>query len=289
MTAPVIAVLGGSGFYDLPGLEAAETVSITTPFGAPSAPIVLGRVAGRRVAFLARHGSDHGLLPAEVNTRANLHALKSVGATTVLSVSAVGSLREDIAPGDAVTPRQFIDWTIGRASSFFGEGVVAHLSAADPVCERTADVLADAARAEGCRVTDRATYVCIDGPRFSTRAESELFRAWGADLVGMTNVPEVFLAREAELCYATLALPTDYDCWRGPSEAVQVSGVLAVLRANVERARRVLARALAAIDPAAPCACQTSLDGALLTPPDRIPSAARARLGPILARRLARG
>jgi 5'-methylthioadenosine phosphorylase len=284
MTEPAIGVIGGSGFYDLPGFE---TIEVDTPFGRPSEALSIGRLVGRRVVFLPRHGRGHKLLPAEVNTRANLYALKASGATQVLSISAVGSLREAIAPGDVVVPRQLIDRTAGRPATFFGDGIVAHVGLADPVCPQLADALVAAARdeIEPERVHASGTYVCIEGPQFGTRAESELMRSWGADVVGMTNLPEARLAREAELCYAPLALPTDYDCWRARDE-VTATDAIAVLRANVQMARRILERALAGLDPSRTCACQRSLDVALVTPPDAIGEAPRRRLAAILARRL---
>jgi 5'-methylthioadenosine phosphorylase len=285
VSAAAIGVIGGSGFYDLPGVEAAEIVEIETPFGRPSDALTVGRLGTRRVVFLARHGRGHRLLPSEINARANLYALKQLGATHVVSVSAVGSLRETIVPGDVVVPRQFIDRTVGRPATFFGGGVVAHVSLADPVCGRLGDRLVEAGRAEAARVHASATYVCIEGPQFGTRAESELMRTWGGDIVGMTNLPEARLAREAELCYATLALPTDYDCWR-PRDAVTVTDAMAVLRANVAMAQRMLGRALASIDPAATCTCQRSLDAALVTPIELIAPDARRRLDVVLARRL---
>ncbi len=285
MSQPAIGVIGGSGFYDLPGASGLETVEVDTPFGRPSDALVVGQFAGRRVVFLPRHGRGHRLLPSEINARANIYALKLLGATHVVSVSAVGSLRESIAPGDVVVPRQFIDRTVARPATFFGAGVVAHVGLADPVCAVLADTLATSAEHEGSRVHGNATYICIEGPQFGTRAESELMRAWGADIVGMTNLPEARLAREAELCYATLALPSDYDCWR-VRDAVTAVDALAVLRAGVGAARRILARALATIDPARTCTCRTSLDVALVTPPDAIDAPARSRLAAILARRL---
>lgn len=285
MSEPAIGVLGGSGFYDLPGVTELETVEIETPFGRPSDALTRGRLADRRVVFLPRHGRGHRLLPTEVNTRANLYALKQLGATHVISVSAVGSLREAIAPGDVVVPRQFIDRTVGRPATFFGDGVVAHVSLADPVCARLGDALVAAARSQTERVHAAATYVCIEGPQFGTRAESELMRAWGGDVVGMTNLPEARLAREAELCYATLALPSDYDCWR-PRDEVTVTDALAVLRANVAAAQQILARALAALDPTTSCSCQRNLDHALVTPATAIGPTTHARLGLLLARRL---
>jgi 5'-methylthioadenosine phosphorylase len=285
MSQPAIGVIGGSGFYDLPGVTGLQSVDVDTPFGRPSDALVVGQFAGRRVVFLPRHGRGHRLLPGEINARANIYALKLLGATHVVSVSAVGSLREAIAPGDVVVPRQFIDRTVARPATFFGAGAVAHVGLADPVCAVLADTLATSAEQEGSRVHGDATYICIEGPQFGTRAESELMRAWGADVVGMTNLPEARLAREAELCYATLALPSDYDCWRA-RDAVTAVDALAVLRAGVGAARTILVRALQTIDPARTCACQTSLDAALVTPPDAIDAPARSRLAAILARRL---
>jgi len=284
--APAIAVVGGSGFYELPGATITDELQVETPFGSPSDVVVVARIADRRVLFLARHGRGHRLLPGEINARANLYALKALGATQVISVSAVGSLREEIAPGDVVLPRQFLDRTVGRPSTFFGAGVVAHVSLADPICDRLADALVEGARAEPNRVHPRGTYVCIEGPQFGTRAESEVMRGWCADVVGMTNLPEARLAREAELCYATLVLPTDYDCWRTRTDEVRVADVLGVLRENVGTARRIVARTIASLDPARSCACQTALDTALVTAPEAIDAAARARLAAILARRL---
>lgn len=285
VTEPAIAVVGGSGFYELAGVAPVAVHEGATPFGVPSSPIAEASIDGRRVLFLARHGRPHRLLPAEVNARANLYALKALGATTVLSVSAVGSLSDAIAPGDVVVPHQFLDRTTGRARTFYGDGVVVHVHFADPVCPRAARALVVAARGEGGAVHDGGTYACIDGPRFSTRAESRALAAAGADVVGMTNLPEAALAREAELCWATLTLPTDRDSLKDGDE-VKVADVIGTLMANVARARRIVAAAIASIDPAAPCPCRTTLDGALFTPPEAITPEARARLGPLLARRL---
>ena len=281
-----IGVIGGSGFYDFPALTHVAHLDVETPFGPPSGRLTTGRFHGRRVVFLARHGEGHRLLPSEVNVRANIYAMKRLGVTKLVSVSAVGSLRDEIAPGHVVTPRQFIDRTNGRPSTFFGDGVVAHVSLADAVCPGTADVLVDSARALDTPVHPNGTYVCIEGPQFSTRAESALSRSWGADVVGMTNLPEARLAREAEICYATLVLPTDYDCWRTRDEEVRVADVLSVLRTNVETARRVLAHAIERLDPAATCRCQHALDAALVTPCSAIDARALVRLYAILCRRL---
>ena len=282
---PAIGVLGGSGFYDLPGATVLEQVTVETPFGAPSDVLSIAQLGDRRVIFLPRHGRGHRLLPSEVNARANIYAFKQLGVTHVISISAVGSLRESIAPGHIAIPRQYIDRTVGRPSSFFGHGVVAHVSMADPVCPRVADALSAASRAESVMTHDPVTYVTIEGPQFGTRAESELMRTWGGDIVGMTMTPEVRLAREAELCYATLALSTDYDCWH--TSNVTMTEVFAVMRANVERARAILSRTLLALDPALTCGCQTNLDTALATAPDAVDAASRTRLAAILARRLA--
>ncbi len=285
---PAVGIIGGSGFYDLPGLSDVDRVEVETPFGPPSAPLVVGRFKGQRVVFLARHGEEHRLLPSEVNARANVYALKRMGVTKLVSVSAVGSLREEIAPGHVVLPSQFIDQTAGRPATFFGDGVVAHVSLADPVCTALADLLTRSAYRLDATVHRNGTYLCIEGPQFSTRAESALWRSWGAHVVGMTNLPEARLAREAELCYATLALPTDYDCWRTRADEVHVADVLAVLRANVEKARRLLADVLEHVDAAAPCVCHRVLDTALLTDPAAIQPRARLRLHALLERRLRR-
>jgi 5'-methylthioadenosine phosphorylase len=279
-------VIGGSGFYDLPGVTGVETVEVRTPFGRPSDALTVGRLGAQRVVFLPRHGRGHRLLPSEVNARANIYALKELGVTQLIAVSAVGSLREEIEPGDFVIPRQIVDRTVARPATFFGDGIVAHVSLADPMCADLADALVAAAYAEPGRVHDQRTYVCIEGPQFGTRAESAIMRGWGADVVGMTSQPEARLAREAELCYATLGLTTDYDCWRTRTDEVTVTDALAVLRANVEKARRVLAHTIAGLAPDRRCACQLVLDTALVTPADAIPAAARSRLAPILARRL---
>ncbi len=282
---PAIGIIGGSGLYDLPGLELSDELAIETPHGVPSAPLRVGRLAGRRVVFLARHGVGHRLLPAEVNGRANIWALKRAGVTRVLSVSAVGSLRDDIAPGDAVLVSQFLDLTRERPRTFFGDGVVAHVSLADPVCADLAATLAGATDVVGVRTHTGRTYACIEGPRFSTRAESHMLRTLGGDVVGMTNLPEAALAREAELCYATLALPTDYDCWRSTDE-VRVDLVLAQLARNVVAAVQILAHAVSRIEPDRACACRVALDLALVTPVDRLPPSRLVELAPILARRL---
>lgn len=279
-----LAVIGGSGFYEMPGLEAVEEVEITTPFGPPSDRIRVGRLAGRRVAFLARHGRHHTILPSELPQRANFWALKQLGVERVLSVSAVGSLREEFAPGHLVVPSQLIDRTWGRPSTFFGDGLVAHISFAEPFCPRMRAAALDAARGAGATVHDGGIYVVMQGPAFSTRAESELHRRWGADLIGMTALPEAKLAREAELCYATLACVTDYDCWHETEQAVDAATVFATLRRNVAVSQEAVRRMVEALPARDGCACATALDAAIVAPREAVPAEVRERLSPILAR-----
>ena len=244
-----IGVLGGSGLYDLPELEDAQWVAIDTPWGRPSDEIRIGRIAGHKFAFLPRHGRGHRIAPGHLNYRANVDALKRAGATDILAVSAVGSLREELAPGAYVAVDQFIDRTRGRVSSFFGDGIVAHVSMAEPVCPRLSGMAIAAADRAGASVTPRATYLAMEGPQFSTRAESRLYQSWGCDVIGMTAMPEAKLAREAELPYALMAMVTDYDCWREGEAAVEVGHILEVMHANTARAKALvvaLARALPA-------------------------------------------
>ena len=280
-----IGVIGGSGFYALDGLSGAERIEVGTPFGAPSGPIVAGTLEGRRVAFVARHGEGHRLLPSEVPARANVHALRQLGAERVISLSAVGSLQEGIAPLHAVTPDQIIDRTRGqRAQSFFGEGMVAHVGFADPFCADLAGTLADAAEASGVTTHRGGALVVTEGPAFSTRAESRLYRAWGAAIVGMTALPEAKLAREAELCYAALCFVTDYDVWREGGDDVSADMVLRNLRENGARGREALARAVAALGGRGDCACGDALASALVTPPELVPAETRRRLALLLER-----
>lgn len=292
MTEPIeLAVLGGSGFYEMPGLRDVEELTVDTPWGAPSDVIRAGELEGRRVAFLARHGPGHRLLPAELPQRANFWALKTLGARRVLAVSAVGSLREDYRPRHLAAPDQLIDRTRGdRPATFFGDGVVAHVAFAEPFCAPLREGALAAAREAGATAHDGGAYVVIEGPAFGTRAESELYRSWGASLVGMTALPEAKLAREAELCYAMLAAVTDYDAWRPGEEAVDAAAVFETLRENVERCRRAVRLLAASLDrDEPPCACGRALDAALVTPPSAIPAAARERLAPLLRRRLGAG
>lgn len=287
MTPIALAVLGGSGFYEMPGLESVEEFSPETPFGSPSDTIRVGTLAGTRVAFLARHGRGHTLLPSEIPQRANIWALKSLGVERVVSVSAVGSLREDYRPGDMVAPDQLIDRTRGaRPGTFFGDGVVAHAGFAEPFCHALRAACRESAHASGAVVHDGGAYVCIEGPAFGTRAESELYRQWGASVVGMTALPEAKLAREAELCYATIAAVTDYDAWHDEHEAVDAKSVFAVLQANVDACREVIRGLVPRLAAVGQCACRVTLDAALVTARNAISVDSRQRLEPILRRRL---
>jgi 5'-methylthioadenosine phosphorylase len=281
-----VGVIGGSGLYSLEGLSDLQEIELATPFGAPSDAFLVGRIGGVRLVFLPRHGRGHRISPTEINSRANLWGLKALGATRVVSVSAVGSLREDIAPGDFVAVDQFIDRTRHRPDTFFEHGVVAHVLFADPTCSDLRAELVGAARAAGARVHDGGTYVNMEGPQFSTRAESRLYRSWGADVIGMTNLQEARLAREAELCYATLAMATDYDCWH--TADVTVEAILAVMAANVAQARTILRSLVPRLARARTCSCQDALRYAIMTAPERIPREARDRLGLFLDRYLGR-
>ena len=273
-----IGVIGGSGLYDMPGLDGVEHVRVTTPFGDPSDEFVCGTLAETRLVFLPRHGRGHRLLPSEVNFRANIFGMKQLGAEWVIGVASVGSLREEIAPGHLVVPDQLIDRTFQRPSTFFGNGIVAHVSFADPFCSVLGAALTAAARRVGAVVHPRGTYVCMEGPQFSTRAESFLYRQWGADVIGMTNLQEAKLAREAELCFATLALATDYDCWHERHADVVIGDVLRILQENVATAQRVVAETLPALPSARTCACASALAHAIITDRARIPAAVKRDL-----------
>jgi len=288
MAEPTFGVIGGSGLYELPGLERVERVRVETPFGAPSDEFVIGYLGGTRLAFLPRHGRGHRLLPSELPFRANLYGLKTLGAEWVLAVSAVGSLREEIAPGHVVVPDQFIDRTRGRQaeSTFFGRGVVAHVQFADPFCPPLSQALAGAAREAGATVHEGGTYVCMEGPLFSTRAESHLYRSWDAAVIGMTNLQEAKLAREAEICFATLALATDYDCWRHGHDDVQIEDILRVIAANVDLARRTVSRLAGRLPARSGCGCGHALRDAIITDRAVIPEDTRRALAPIAGRYL---
>jgi 5'-methylthioadenosine phosphorylase len=280
-----IGVIGGSGLYRLEGLDEAQQIAVGSAFGEPSSPVTLGRIGPVRFSFIARHGEGHTLSPSHVNYRANIDALKRCGVTDVLALSAIGSLREELTPGELVVVDQFIDRTLARERSFFGDGIVAHVGMADPVCPRLSKFAADAAELAGAKVHRGGTYVAIEGPQFSTRAESLLYRSWGADAIGMTAMPEARLAREAELPYALLAMVTDYDAWRGAEAEVEASEILAVVQANAETARRALAglaRALPEEREASPI--DTALDAALVTPRSAWNRRAAARLDAVAGR-----
>jgi 5'-methylthioadenosine phosphorylase len=283
----LLAIIGGSGVYDLPGLEDTRWVAVDTPWGAPSDEVFLGRLGDTQLAFLPRHGRGHRIPPSEVNYRANIAALKQLGATDVLSISAVGGLREELPPGTFVVVDQFIDSTFAREKSFFGRGLVAHVSMARPVCPRLGDHLEQTLLGQGVTYRRGGTYLVIEGPQFSTVAESNLYRQWGCDVIGMTNMPEAKLAREAELCYASVSMVTDYDCWHPDHDAVTVDAVIRVLLANADRARglvRALAGAVTADVHAAACPCRHALDHALITAPQARDPAMVQRLRPIAGR-----
>lgn len=283
-----IGVIGGSGLYNMDGLTGVREIEVDTPFGAPSAPLVIGQldgIPGVELVFLPRHGRGHRLNPSEVPYRANIFALKSVGVSWVISVSAVGSLKEEIVPGHVVVIDQFIDRTKDRPSTFFNNGIVAHVAFGDPVCSTLREMLLASAQEAGATVHDGGTYVCMEGPAFSTRAESNLYRSWGASVIGMTNLPEAKLAREAELSYATLAMSTDYDCWHEGHDDVTVEAVVAVVKANVALSQRIIKAAvprIAAFDGPAPQS--NALAGAVMTNPDIIPLPTRKALRPLISK-----
>ncbi len=279
-----IGIIGGSGLYAMDGLTDVREVEVETPFGAPSDVVVAGRLGGTQLLFLPRHGRGHRLLPSELPFRANIWALKHLGAERVIAVSAVGSLREEIAPGHLVVPDQFVDRTFGRIATFFGNGIVAHVAFGDPVCPVLSRALVDGARRLGATVHAGGTYVCMEGPQFSTRAESELYRSWGASIIGMTNLQEAKLAREAELCFATLALATDYDCWKQDAYEVAIADVLAVLQANVALAKRVIHDVVPALPAEPGCGCGRALEDAIITDRARIPAQVKHDLAPIIGR-----
>lgn len=273
-----IAVIGGSGLYEIDGARLIDALDISTPFGAPSDRIAIADIGGERVAFLPRHGLGHRILPSEVPSRANIWALKSIGVEQIVSVSAVGSLAEDYSPGTFVLPDQLIDRTTRRPNTFFGDGVVGHVSFAEPFCTGMRERIAVVLRRAGHAFRDRATLVCMEGPAFSSRAESLLHRSWGAHLIGMTALPEAKLAREAELCYATVAMVTDWDCWRGEEEGVTLEMVLDTMRRNVADIKRALPGVVTALAGRSDCACRRAAASAIMTDPARIPEEAKKRL-----------
>ena len=281
-----IGIIGGSGLYDMAELTDREEVTLTTPFGEPSAPYVLGTLGGRRVAFLARHGAGHRLMPSELNFRANIFGMKMLGVGSILSASAVGSLREDFKPLHIVVPDQFFDRTTSRISTFFGRGLVAHVAFAHPLCGVLSTIAADSAERVGATVHRGGTYVCMEGPQFSTVAESNAYRQWGMDIVGMTNLQEAKLAREAEICYVTIALVTDYDCWHPDHDSVTVEMIIRNLTENAETARRLIADAVARVPAERTCPCASALATAIITRPSVVPSATKRELAPIVGKYL---
>ena len=278
MSQAEIGIIGGSGLYDIPGLEEKSESRIDTPFGSPSDAYILGRLEGKRVAFLARHGRGHRILPTELNFRANIYGFKMLGVKRLFSASAVGSLKLEHEPMDFVLPDQFVDRTQQRVSTFFGEGIVAHISFSDPICSQLAEQVEVAAGKINFPIKRGGSYVCIEGPAFSTRAESELYRSWGMDLIGMTNLQEAKLAREAEICYVTIAMVTDYDCWHEEEEPVTVGVLLGYLEKNSGNAQNVIKEVLKILPDEFDCLCQHALQDAIITQPDVIPETTKEKL-----------
>lgn len=275
---PDIAVIGGSGLYQMDGLEVLERAAVDTPFGAPSAPVLIGNIKNQPVAFLARHGLGHHIAPSDINFRANIYALKSIGVKKIVGVSACGSLREDFAPGHFVIPDQLFDFTKSRKRTFFGDGHVAHIGVADPYCADLAKQIYDAINTVGGTAHMGGTFITIEGPRFSTRAESNTFRSWGMDIIGMTTSPEAYLAREAEICYAVLAHVTDYDVWHISEDPVSVEMVIKILQENTGTAQRAITTLITNLDQKRMCDCENALASALITNPDVIPKETREKL-----------
>ena len=286
MAEQLIGIIGGSGLYEMEGLEAVREERVSTPFGDPSDRYLVGRLAGRSVAFLTRHGRGHRLMPSELNYRANIYGFKRLGAEVILSASAVGSMREDIQPLDIVIVDQFFDRTRSRISTFFGNGLIAHVSFADPTCPSLGELLYRAGREVGATVHWGGTYLCIEGPQFSTRAESRIYRSWGVDVIGMTNLQEAKLAREAEISYATMALVTDYDVWHETEEDVSVEAVIRILTQNVETAKRLIRAAIPRIPEVRSCPCAHALRDAIITARDAIPAQVKRDLAPIVGKYL---
>lgn len=279
-----IGIIGGSGLYDMDELTDRKDEKISTPFGDPSGPYVVGTLRGKRVAFLARHGAGHRILPSELNFRANIYGFKVLGVERILSASAVGSLKQEYKPLDIVVPDQFFDRTKGRISTFFGRGIVAHVAFAHPLCGDLSTIAGDAAQAVGATVHRGGTYVNMEGPQFSTLAESKLYRSWGMDVIGMTNLQEAKLAREAEICYATLALVTDYDCWHPDHDSVTVDLIIANLMQNAATAKKTIAGAVERLTGQRTCACKDALATAIITRPEHVPEQTKRELGPIIAK-----
>jgi len=281
---PVLAVIGGSGLYNMEGLSDTEEIAIKTPFGKPSAPIIVGTLEGKRVAFLARHGIGHHISPSALNSRANIYAIKSLGVKHIVSVSACGSLREDYEPGSIIIPDQLFDFTRGRKLSFFRKGVVSHVSVADPFCSALSDMVYEAVRKTGAKVFKGGTYITIEGNRFSTRAESNVFRSWGMSIIGMTASPEAFLAREAEICYATMAHVTDYDVWHISEEPVSVEMVIRTLNQNTAHAQEAIRYLIKEFDPNRDCEHHHALDQAIITNPNAMSPKMKEKLSLLIGK-----
>ena len=279
-----IGIIGGSGLYDMAGVTDREEVKVATPFGDPSGPYLVGTLRGKRVAFLARHGAGHRLTPSELNFRANIYGLKTLGVEYILSASAVGSLKEEYKPADILIPDQFFDRTKGRPSTFFGRGLVGHVAFAHPFCRILSRIACDSGTNAGATIHQGGTYVCMEGPQFSTLAESKLYRSWGMDVIGMTNLQEAKLAREAEICYTTIALVTDYDCWHPDHDSVTVEMIIATLNKNSATAQRIIAGAVEQLPYERTCECATALKYALITRPDVVPEAIKKDLAPIIGK-----
>ena len=279
-----IGIIGGSGLYHMPGFDDAHEVQLQTPFGDPSDAYIVGTLEGRQVAFLARHARGHKLLPSELNFRANIHGFKQLGVERIVSVSAVGSLKEEHKPLDFVIPNQFFDRTRHRVDTFFGDGIVAHVGFGDPVCNQMAPVVHSACNAVGVSAKLGGTYICMEGPQFSTKAESNVYRSWGADVIGMTNLQEAKLAREAEICYVTIAMVTDYDCWHPHHDSVTVEQIVSVLVKNAENAAKVVKATVSAMPKARSCKCGRALANAILTDPSMIPAATKEKLKLIIGK-----
>ncbi len=282
-----IGIIGGSGLYSMPGFEMQQEVHVQTPWGEPSDAYIIGKLAGKEVAFLARHGRGHRITPSELNFRANIYGMKKLGVSRIISLSAVGSLKEMHKPLDFVLPDQFFDRTRGRVSTFFGEGLVAHISFSHPICPQLTDVVFSACQANGVEATKGGTYLCMEGPAFSTLAESNVYRGWGMDVIGMTNLQEAKLAREAEICYVTVAMVTDYDCWHPDHDAVTVTDIIANLTKNAENAAKVVLASVAAMPAARECKCGSALSHAILTDRTKIPDATKKKLELIVGKYLA--
>lgn len=273
-----IGIIGGSGLYEMEGLTDLKEIKVKTPFGNPSDRFLLGTLKNVPLAFLPRHGKGHRILPTEINFRANIYGMKKLGVERIISVSAVGSMKEDIRPGDIVIPDQFYDHTKRRITTFFGEGIVAHVGMADPVCPGLSNILYDSGKIVGATLHRGGTYLCIEGPQFSTKGESYIYRRWGVDIIGMTNVTEAKLAREAEICYATLALVTDYDCWHESEEIVTVEAVIKILKENVETAKKIIREAILNVPEKRNCPCSKALANAIMTPAKLIPKKTKENL-----------